>query len=122
MEHFVAFPANDLRRKWILFRIVGKGICPMLFQLPFPAFHLQLRALPDPWLNNGFMVILNIKLLDFPLIHHTLLCQEVRRVAFLQKGIPLYFSFSSMLASVMACHFVLPFQFTTPSLSKIRLI
>lgn len=60
-------------RKWILFRIVRKRIYPMLFQVPFPAFHLQLCASLNPLLNDVFMVILNIKLLYFPVIHHTLL-------------------------------------------------
>lgn len=91
MENFTALTANNFRCKWILLRIVGKGICPMLFQIPLPAFHLQLHAFPNPWLNDGFMVILNIKLLNLPFVHHTLFCQKVCRITFLQKGIPFIF-------------------------------
>ena len=40
MENFAALTAYNLRRKWILLRIVGKGICPMLFQISFPVFQL----------------------------------------------------------------------------------
>ena len=66
---------------------MGIRICPMLFQIPFPAFHLQLYTFPNPRLNNGFIVILNIKLLNLPFIHNTFLCQKICDVAFLQKGI-----------------------------------
>lgn len=88
----------------------------------FPSLNLQLYAFPNPRFNKCFMVILNIKLLDFSLIHRPLLCKKIHCITFCRMASPLYFSFSNILISVLACHFVPPSHFLTPSLSKIRLI
>lgn len=89
VKNLTALTANNLRRKWILLCIAGKGICPMLIQIPLPAFHLQLYTLPNPRLNDDFMVILNIKLLNLPLVHHTLFLSGSPPCSFSAKGHPL---------------------------------
>lgn len=84
----VTFPTDNLAGKWIRLRILGKSSNIMLLQIPLPSLHLQLHTFPNPRINNRLMVILNIILLDFPLILHPLLRQKVHRVAFLQERVP----------------------------------
>lgn len=83
------FSTNNLTGKWIHFRVLGKPCNIMFLQIPFSPLHLQLHTFPNPRLYNGFMVILNIILLNLPLILHPLFRQEVRGIALLQKCVSL---------------------------------
>ena len=47
-KYFFAVSANNLGCKWISFRPVGIGVCPMLLQKLFPAFDFKLYTFPNP--------------------------------------------------------------------------
>ena len=47
-KYFFAVSANNLVCKWISFRPVGIGVCPMLLQELFPAFDFKLYTFPNP--------------------------------------------------------------------------
>lgn len=87
-KRHIAFPADNLAGKRVYLRVLGKPCDVMFLQIPFPSLCFQLHTFPNPGLYYRFMIILNIILLDFPLILHTFLCQEIRSVAFLQKRVP----------------------------------
>ena len=76
-KYLIAVSANYLRCKWIAFRPVGIGFCPMLLQILFPAFYFKLYTFPYPLWNDGIMVILHIKHLNFPFVLCTFLFAKV---------------------------------------------
>ena len=82
-ENLITASADDFGSKWVAFRPMGIGVCPMLFQVFSPAFYFKLYALPNPLWNNRFVVIPYIKHLDFPFVLCPLLGQEIYRIAFL---------------------------------------
>ena len=47
-KYFITVSANYLGCKWISFRPVGIGVCPMLLQILFPAFYFKLYTFPYP--------------------------------------------------------------------------
>lgn len=89
LKYLIAFSTNNCKR--IGFCIPSKRICPMLLQIPFSALYFQLYTFPNLFLNYRFVVILNIILLDFPLILYPFLREKICRAAFLQKGSPFIF-------------------------------
>ena len=47
-KYLIAVSTNYLGCKWIAFRPVGIGVCPMLLQVLFPAFDFKLYTFPNP--------------------------------------------------------------------------
>lgn len=47
-KYLITVSANYLRCKWIAFRPMGIGVCPMLLQILFPAFYFKLYTFPYP--------------------------------------------------------------------------
>lgn len=117
LEYLIAFSTNNLCCKGICFCIPCKRICPILLQIPFSALYFQLYAFPNPVLNYRFMVILNIILLDLPLILYPFLCKEICGVAFLQKRIP----FILLILQHTGKCYGLPFCAAVPTLNTFPL-
>ena len=74
------------------FDLGGEGVdSAVVFLTPATAFHLALNHLEYVWVDDGFMVSLNVVLRNLALVDLCLLGQEIDSVGFLQQGITFVF-------------------------------
>ncbi len=60
-KYLITVSANYFGCKWIAFRPVGIGVCPMLLQILFPAFYFKLYTFPNLSITLKFCTFFTLK-------------------------------------------------------------